>query len=164
MGMSRMMVRFPDGSVKFGSYQNTADIGSPWLGDTPEEAELLYRRSHGESAMLPTEGDLVEVELYIPYGGGTHGKMDARGGHLTEHAYYVYQCGGWGVDLPPTMRDIQKGEPNWVREFYEVDWVEDFSHDNGNYQCICATCDRAFVGHKRRVTCKACSKRKPNHD
>lgn len=38
------------------------------------------------------------------------------------------------------------------------DWAEDFSHENGQYSCICTTCREQFVGHKRRVTCKLCAK------
>lgn len=37
------------------------------------------------------------------------------------------------------------------------DWTEDFSHENGNYNCKCLHCGCIFVGHKRRVQCKACS-------
>lgn len=37
------------------------------------------------------------------------------------------------------------------------DWPEDFSHENGNYQCRCFNCGRLFNGYKRRVTCKICS-------
>lgn len=36
------------------------------------------------------------------------------------------------------------------------DWPEDFTHENGNYQCRCIFCECMFVGHKRRVICKAC--------
>jgi len=36
------------------------------------------------------------------------------------------------------------------------DFSEDFSHENGNYQCRCYRCGHTFVGHKRRVTCKLC--------
>lgn len=36
-------------------------------------------------------------------------------------------------------------------------WTEDASHENGNYECICAACGQHFTGHKRRVVCKACS-------
>lgn len=35
-------------------------------------------------------------------------------------------------------------------------WVEDYSHENGNYQNKCCLCDNLFIGHKRRVTCKLC--------
>ena len=36
------------------------------------------------------------------------------------------------------------------------DWPEDFSHENGNYQCLCHACGHGFVGHKRRVVCRSC--------
>lgn len=38
------------------------------------------------------------------------------------------------------------------------DWIEDFSHENGNYNNFCAYCGKQFIGHKRRVVCKSCSK------
>jgi len=37
------------------------------------------------------------------------------------------------------------------------DWVEDFTHENGNYMCQCVTCKEFFYGHKRRYRCKLCS-------
>ena len=37
------------------------------------------------------------------------------------------------------------------------DWPEDFSHENGNYQCKCCQCDQLFIGHKRRVVCRKCA-------
>lgn len=36
-------------------------------------------------------------------------------------------------------------------------WTEDAKHENGNYECLCVECDQSFIGHKRRVICKACS-------
>ena len=36
-------------------------------------------------------------------------------------------------------------------------WKEDFTHENGNYNCICIQCKNEFTGHKRRVICKICS-------
>lgn len=39
------------------------------------------------------------------------------------------------------------------------DWIEDNTHENGNYVCQCMHCKCAFVGHKRRVVCKVCDKR-----
>ena len=41
------------------------------------------------------------------------------------------------------------------------DWTEDASHENGSYQCRCITCGESFVGHKRRVVCRACWKPAP---
>ncbi len=39
----------------------------------------------------------------------------------------------------------------------ERNWAEDSSHENGNYECLCCECGQPFIGHKRRVICKACS-------
>lgn len=36
-------------------------------------------------------------------------------------------------------------------------WIEDFSHENGNYSNICILCNNRFLGHKRRVVCKKCN-------
>ena len=41
------------------------------------------------------------------------------------------------------------------------DWTEDAAHENGEYSCLCSTCGNRFVGHKRRVTCKACTHPQP---
>lgn len=37
------------------------------------------------------------------------------------------------------------------------DWTEDADHENGNYSCWCTSCESAFIGHKRRTTCKLCA-------
>lgn len=39
----------------------------------------------------------------------------------------------------------------------ENDWVQDFTHENGNYTCTCCICHTIFRGHKRRVVCMKCS-------
>lgn len=36
------------------------------------------------------------------------------------------------------------------------DWIEDFVHENGNYQNLCVRCNNRFLGHKRRRICKSC--------
>lgn len=38
------------------------------------------------------------------------------------------------------------------------DFREDFSQENGSYMCRCLTCEKTFMGHKRRVTCRLCAK------
>lgn len=37
------------------------------------------------------------------------------------------------------------------------DWVEDKTHENGNYMNRCCYCRHLFMGHKRRVVCKVCA-------
>jgi len=39
----------------------------------------------------------------------------------------------------------------------EVDWKEDFPHENGNYVNTCMDCGADFQGHKRRLSCKMCT-------
>lgn len=36
------------------------------------------------------------------------------------------------------------------------DYPEDFPHENGMYLNKCYTCDKTFIGHKRRNPCKVC--------
>ena len=49
------------------------------------------------------------------------------------------------------------------RPLADLDWPEDAGQENGAYSCICADCGRMFVGHKRRVTCRACATRPKTH-
>jgi len=52
-----------------------------------------------------------------------------------------------------------------VRSYAEIknspkSWMEDFSHENGNYMNHCIFCESDFIGHKRRVVCKECWQQK----
>lgn len=46
----------------------------------------------------------------------------------------------------------------------ERNWTEDYTHENGNYVCVCWDCKQEFIGHKRRVTCKDCATSQPAPD
>lgn len=35
---------------------------------------------------------------------------------------------------------------------------QDYQHENGNYVCKCFVCKEPFMGYKRRVICKECSR------
>jgi hypothetical protein len=37
-----------------------------------------------------------------------------------------------------------------------ANWPEDAGHENGKYECVCASCGRHFIGHKLRMTCRLC--------
>lgn len=37
------------------------------------------------------------------------------------------------------------------------DWPEDHEHENGNYYNTCRECGEAFIGHKRRISCRVCA-------
>ena len=54
------------------------------------------------------------------------------------------------VDLPRFVR------PAWMTGEPDCDWIEDSSHENGNYFCKCLPCGSDFIGHKRRLVCRKC--------
>lgn len=86
----------------------------------------------------------------------------ARGYTLTIYANGVEV---FGMTAPDVNR--VEGRLRSIRMFYkpnEHDWVDDFKHENGNYQNKCLKCNRLFIGHKRRFCCMVCAgynKRKP---
>lgn len=43
-----------------------------------------------------------------------------------------------------------------LRGLSEHDWIEDYDHENGDYDQTCPQCGTEFMGHKRRTECKAC--------
>jgi ribosomal protein S27AE len=44
----------------------------------------------------------------------------------------------------------------WGTVDKEVDYIEDFDTENGNYELTCVDCGTVFHGHKRRLICKRC--------
>lgn len=42
-------------------------------------------------------------------------------------------------------------------------WPEDFAHENGQYVNRCIGCLFNFVGHKRRLMCRACREGKESY-
>jgi hypothetical protein len=48
---------------------------------------------------------------------------------------------------------------NYWQEMTESgrNWIEDFTHENGQYICGCVKCGKDFQGHKRRALCKSCA-------
>lgn len=61
-------------------------------------------------------------------------------------------------DLPDTLAHIVRlCIDSGAKPLFDRNWREDASHENGNYECFCTDCEQPFIGHKRRVTCKACS-------
>lgn len=72
---------------------------------------------------------------------GNHHDSACEGDYLTSR---------WIESMSASIARAQSGQP-------ARDWPEDAAHENGQYQCICATCGASFVGHKRRVQCKACA-------
>lgn len=53
------------------------------------------------------------------------------------------------------LRDFERLHPETI---IGGDWDEDAARENEKYQCRCCNCGNLFIGHKRRVTCRACVK------
>lgn len=75
MSRANAQVRFPDGTIKFGIYNGTADIYMEWLFNTPEEAWdawQKYRESGYDSKTFdkPFDDVYFDVEIADDYGGG----------------------------------------------------------------------------------------------
>ncbi len=75
------------------------------------------------------------------------------------------------VKAEPPVTAIVTVEHDWVainEEFRSVpsddsrNWVEDYSHDNGQYMNLCRTCTRLFMGYKRRIQCRDCAHPQPS--
>jgi len=68
------------------------------------------------------------------------------------------------IALDAKAEDIQDALAHIVRLCIDAgaaspakrNWPEDATHENGNYENRCMECDQSFIGHKRRVICKAC--------
>ena len=72
-------------------------------------------------------------------------------------------CICWHDEGTGPLADNPYGPPQgWRCKPNPKDWPEDFSHENGNYQCRCFKCDSVFTGHKRRNVCKECATKPPN--
>lgn len=64
---------------------------------------------------------------------------------------------GCGASPAPRATGVPAERPWWMkRDVGPHDWPEDFTGENGCYECKCIHCEASFFGYKRRVTCKAC--------
>jgi hypothetical protein len=134
---------------------------------------------YGESHMtrVPKYGDEVFVPSHHPDGHWTNGIVNsglpsgtahkdgnlliAAPGHAKSNlvrvsiaSYGKHWCWPEDVNATPTTAPISI----LIALARPRDWSEDFAHENGQYMNHCHICHCTFFGHKRRVTCKSCSK------
>jgi hypothetical protein len=64
-------------------------------------------------------------------------------------------------DLSKLNRSIVGGFSRQHPGALERNWSQDFSHENGMYECICIHCTKHFLGHKRRMVCFKCANAPP---
>jgi hypothetical protein len=110
MGDHPLYVRFPDGTIRYGLYQSTADIAFSDLVDTFEATqrpEYYANRRHWDAA---PEGPGVPVEIATVYGGGF-----AWCGTATED--YIIS----GRDPWEDGQECTDGIPAWVSDLWRGD-------------------------------------------
>lgn len=102
MSISRAAVLFPDGTIKYTTYQNTSDVLRPTLHDTLDAAwnHTESWASLRESADDPEE----DVKIFVDYGGGFWWYGQANRKAVT--STLLIGCAEF---------DIFDGEPEWVR-------------------------------------------------
>ena len=69
------------------------------------------------------------------------------------------------IKVQPTSESGNDAKPIVSRAFLvqagkgqsEADWIEDFTHENGNYMNKCINCEEMFFGHKSRVVYRVCA-------
>jgi hypothetical protein len=115
MSSGTMMVRFPDGEVRYGIFHGTANLASPPLFATSDEAWEHHRKrcdhervekvgNTGVAYTLPTciaydEGAGEPVECWTNYGGEWTWKATATKTHVTSNH---------------DAEGEQRGTPDWV--------------------------------------------------
>lgn len=109
MGTHALYVRFPDGTVRHGLYQSTADTALPYLVDTFEAAWGPGYYNRYRCGATP-EGPGVPVDVATLYGGGF-----AWRGTATED-YIISGRDPWGDGQQRT-----DGIPAWVSDLWRDD-------------------------------------------
>ena len=66
--------------------------------------------------------------------------------------------------IPMSMCAGREDQAQLTREMGDRSFFEDalLDSDNGAYSCFCRTCDKPFVGYKRKVTCRVCERKNPD--
>lgn len=110
MSVGALLVRLPDGTIRYGHYQTTVDAPYRCLHETDEQAEACSLRHQDEAQDNEPEPE-VEVEIYAHYGGGFWWRGKARGLYLTDDGVRDFE-GTWHI---PDQTD---GIPDWVPPDY----------------------------------------------
>jgi hypothetical protein len=108
MGDHALYVRFPDGTIRHGLYQSTADIAFGDLVDTFEATQCAdYYANRRRWDQAPPDGAGVPVEVATVYGGGFAWRATATPDYLTS-------CRDpWEGDTERT-----DGIPPWLAEHF----------------------------------------------
>jgi hypothetical protein len=111
-GNVTMLVRFLDGTIRFGHYQATADVPGCRLYETAEEVKAQGNSGWFDEPEHDPSVPEVEVELYVPYGGGFHWSGRARGLWLVDSGHRCDERDPFSH----WIEGLQDGTPDWVPE------------------------------------------------
>ena len=107
MGDHALYVRYPDGTIRYGIYQSTADMALPDLVDTFEatqQPEYHANRHHWDNA---PDGPGEPVDVATVYGGGFSWHGTATEDYITS-----------GLDPWGDGQQSTDGIPAWVSELW----------------------------------------------
>ncbi len=127
------------------SSQGILSLGSAWKHGIAYAQSLAALQQHAQAAHYADNGQQHED----PTGPNHPGHHD---GHT---------C----ADMGQMLADFgsQRTTPEAVVARMDAkapenrNWTEDYAGGENQYECQCSTCGSKFYGHKRRVTCKACT-------
>lgn len=111
MGDHALYVRFPDGEIRFGTYNSASDIACPKLSTSLDDAYAALADPHWRWPTMDGSGDAVEVATI--YGDGFWWRATATREWLTSH-----------VDPFDSARTTD-GWPDWLTEYVAASAFED---------------------------------------
>lgn len=129
MGTSIILVKMPNGKIKFGNYQNTSDSCFNRLFDTLGDREAALAGHTDKNRLMNCKTtkeafEKTEVDVFCDYGSGFHWKAftDKEGkclvDRLTPSGGREESFGYWPEEDESSWRCIFE-IPEWVRSFYK---------------------------------------------
>jgi len=104
-----MLVRFPDGEIRYGKYHGTSDL--PYHDLTTERDEWTKLQFSSDTNRVEADDQVVPVEIYSKYGGGSYWSGTATKWCLVDTGFSLDENND--IVWPKDQKD---GEPAWARE------------------------------------------------
>lgn len=107
MGTSRLLVRFEDGEIWYGWYQNTADVVFGMIYPAPPDPSTICKYPELPECSHPAD----PATAFVDYGAGHSWPVTAcrKCRAVTANAVPYEHC----------FKEMVEGEPQWVRELYK---------------------------------------------
>ncbi len=108
MGMSRVYIRYRDGTVRYGWYQNTADVLRTGVEDTQSVSPPALPPYSQKPPFRPSPEELVDVEVAVDYGGGFWWRSVATA------SWVAPNCPFDNRDVFEDVPEYNEGLPAWA--------------------------------------------------